>query len=357
VTLNYTHIPAYYKILENLPLQLAFRAQTVSQWATWRQELSLKLIELLGGFPLQPVDLNPVLLEREELSEYLLEKVAFKTDEDVYLPCYVLTPKNVNPPYRPVIALHGHGAGGAAHLVDRLVGGVDPEEERKFIANFHYDYASQLVKNGFLVFVPELTGFGERMEKLPFMANYLYSNYGEELLKSSCRAINLLYMLIGKTVNGLRVWDVMRTIDYIRSRSEPMVGGLACMGLSGGGMTTLYASAVDRRITAAVINGYFNTYRGSIASVFHCECNYIPGLLKYAEMPDIAALIAPSPLLVVSGSQDDLFPIDDVEKGYCQLEKVYNLLEIPERLDKDLYEGGHRFSDNKIYDFLNRWLV
>ena len=298
-----------------------------------------------------------MLLEQEEFPDYLVEKVALQTDEDIFMPCYVLTPKNIKPPYRPVIALHGHGTGGAAHIVGRTVPGVEKEEEKRFINNFNYDYARQLVKKGFMVFAPDLTGFGERMEKLPFMTNYLYSNYGDDLLKSSCRSINLLYLLIGKTANGLRVWDVMRTIDYIRSRPELMINGLCCMGLSGGGMTTLYASAVDKRITVSIINGYFNTYRGSISSVFHCECNYIPSLLKYAEMPDIASLIAPNPLLVVSGTQDDLFPIKEVIKGYGQLETVYSLLGIPEKLDKDFYEGGHRFSNNKIFTFLDRWLV
>jgi hypothetical protein len=91
--------------------------------------------------------------------------------------------------------------------------------------------------------------------------------------------------------------------------------------------------------------------------VFHCECNYIPGLLKYAEMPDIASLIAPRPLLVVSGTQDDLFPVDQVEAGYRQLQQLYRLLGVPERLDKDIYEGGHRFSANKIFGFLDRWLT
>lgn len=353
---NYTHIPSLYKNIENTPRKLALRANDCEEWAVWKEELTRVLIQLLGGFPQQKVDLSPVTLETEEHEDYRLEKVVIRTDEDIYMPCYVLLPKGVKPPYRPVVALHGHGAGGAAHLVGRTMKNLNPKEERQFITNFNYDYARQLVKHGFMVFAPELTGFGERMEKLPFMTTYLYSDYGNDLWKSSCRSINLLYMMVGKTANGLRVWDVMRTIDYVRTRSEAISDGLACMGLSGGGMTTLYASAVDPRISVSVINGYFNSYRGSILSVFHCECNYIPGLLNYAEMPDIASLIAPRPLLVVSGRKDDLFPVDQVEQGYLQLARLYRMLGVEERLDKDIYDGGHRFSDNKIYSFLDRWL-
>jgi dienelactone hydrolase len=207
-----------------------------------------------------------------------------------------------------------------------------------------------------MVFAPTLTGFGDRMETLPFMTQTLYSEYGDPMWLSSCRSLSLIGMLLGKTTNGMRVWDVMRTIDYIQSRSESFIDGVGCMGLSGGGMTTMYASAVEPRISVSVVNGYFSTFRDSIMSVFHCTCNYIPEIVKYAEMSDIAGLIAPRPLLVVSGTEDDLFPVGAVEAGFAELQKIYGLLDVPEKLDKDIYKGGHRFSDNKVFNWFDRWL-
>lgn len=353
---NYTHIEHLWNIYQDMPRQLAFRAKTKEEWALWREELEKKLIDLLGNFPTERPPLKTIVLETNETPDYFMEKVAFQSDDGVYVPCFVLIPKNVKPPYRPVVSLHGHGSGGADHTLGLITNEETRAQEEKLIKNFNYDYSRKLAQRGYMVFVPGLSGFGERMETLPYMTQTLYTEYGNPMWKSSCRSIAFISMMLGKTVNGIRVWDVMRTIDYIRSRPEPMINGVGCLGLSGGGMTTLYSSAVEPRITVSVINGYFSSYRASIMGVFHCECNYIPGIAKYAEMSDIAGLIAPRPLLIVSGTDDDLFPVDAVESGYRELKKVYDLLGVPERLDNDIYKGGHRFSDNKAFDWLDKWL-
>ena len=59
-----------------------------------------------------------------------------------------------------------------------------------------------------------------------------------------------------------------------------------------------------------MISGYLNTFRDSIMSLSHCIDNYVPGILNWAEMYDVAGLIAPRPLFVESGIKDDIFPIE-----------------------------------------------
>jgi len=348
--LDYTTLSSLQRHYDNVPRQLAFRARTRAEWAAWHEALHNKLVTLLGGFPLESPSLDEVRLETRQEADYRLEKVAFQSEPGLYTPCYVLVPRHVEPPYRPVIALHGHGTGGAAHTVGLIVDERTRTEEKAHILAHNYDYGRQLARRGFMVFVPEQRGFGERMETEPEMI------HGDSMWQSSCRALSLIAMLLGKTAIGLRVWDVMRTVDYIRSRSEPVVAGIGCLGLSGGGTTTLFATALEARITVAVVSGYCNTFRDSIMSTVHCECNYIPGILKYAEMADIAALIAPRPLLVESGIEDPIFPVEATESAYRELESVYKLLEVPERLDKDIFAGGHRFSGRRAFDWLRRWL-
>ncbi|MEO8604154.1 MAG: acetylxylan esterase, partial [bacterium] len=68
----------------------------------------------------------------------------------------------------------------------------------------------------------------------------------------------------------------------------------------------------DPRISVTVLSGAFSSFRSSIMSTIHCDCNYIPGILQYAEMADIAALIAPRPLLIEAGTVDPIFPVEDV---------------------------------------------
>ena len=58
-------------------------------------------------------------------------------------------------------------------------------------------------------------------------------------------------LLVGQTMIGWRVWDVMRTIDYIATRPELDASRVGCMGISGGGTVTLFATALEPRIRVA----------------------------------------------------------------------------------------------------------
>lgn len=352
--LDYTTLPSLWRHYEDSPRQLAFRARTRKDWASWREALRGKVTELLGGFPAEGAPLASVVLARQDTPDYLMEKVAFQSEPELYVPCYVITPRRARPPYRPVIVLHGHGSGGAAHLLGRVADESRRAEEEAHIRATNGDYALQLAQHGFMVFVPEQRGFGERLDSLVAISG-TEAELEQRSIKS-CRAMAFNAMLLGKTAIGLRAWDAMRTVDYIRSRPEPMVDGIGCLGLSGGGTTTLFATALENRITVAVISGYINTFRASIMAMRHCECNYIPGVLKYAEMSDIAGLIAPRPLLVESGTEDHIYPVEATEAAYQELRQVYELLEVPERLAKDIFRGGHRFSGRKAFTWLDRWL-
>ena len=332
------------------PRTFGYAATTLAEWAEWNAQLTAKVGDLLGTMPMTRVALQPQILEVEELPEYRLEKVAFQSEAGIHVPCYVLIPRHVNPPYRAVIALHGHGSGGAAHLLGRTRHAATREQEIEHIAAHNYDYAHQLACRGFLVFAPEQRGFGERMETDPGMT------FGEAMGRSSCRSLAFNALLMGRTVLGMRVWDVMRTLDYIATRPEETRPGVGCVGLSGGGTTTLYATIVEPRITVAVLSGAFSSFRSSIMSTIHCDCNYLPGILQYVEMADLAALIAPRPLLIEAGTQDPIFPVDEVKLASTQVARVYALLGMPERFDQDIFEGGHRFSGKKTFDWFAHWL-
>ena len=96
----------------------------------------------------------------------------------------------------------------------------------------------------------------------------------------------------------------MRTIDYIATRPDLDSSRVGCMGISGGGTATLFRrGARSAHSRVAMVSGYLNTFRDSVGSLAHCVDNYVPGILNWAEMHDIAGLIAPRPLFVESGEQ------------------------------------------------------
>lgn len=323
--------------------ELSFSAKNKQEFSKWRGRIAKKLTELLGGFSEKKCPLNPQVFERVETESYIREKVVIESNPGSLVPLYVFVPKKGKKPFPAVVAVHGHGRG------MRCTAGVwDSEEERRDIELVNHDYGRQFAERGYMVFAPEMTGFGLRREDEDKRA-------GEGYL--SCRILSWHAAIIGKTAIGLRVWDVMRVIDYAEMREECNARKkIGCVGLSGGGTVTLYTSALEKRIKCAVVSGYLNTFEDSILAMHHCDCNYIPGIRKYAEMSDVASMIAPRALLIEAGTKDEIFPIGATKSAYEKLKNVYKLLDKEDHLDIDIQEGGHRFYGIKAFDWMDRWL-
>jgi dienelactone hydrolase len=340
-------VPGLLRRYDQASPRLAFRARTPAEALAWQAELRAAFARLLGEWPAERCHLDPHLIDSVEDEHFTRELIVFQTQTGEYVPCYILVPRAVAPPYRAVIALHGHGSAGARHVVGLAANAAEAE----LAARANYDYARQLALRGFLVFAPTLRGFGERMEPAPLR------DTSNEMYASSCEAAAYDALLFGQTLLGLRVWDQMRLIDYIATRPEPRGRGLACVGLSGGGTVTTYAAALEPRITCAVISCALNPYRDSILPLSHCACNYVPGVLQIAEMADIAGLIAPRPVLIEAGTEDQGFPLAGTRRAVADLRRVYECLGAGGALETDIFEGGHRWSGAKAYDWLAKELA
>jgi pimeloyl-ACP methyl ester carboxylesterase len=91
-------------------------------------------------------------------------------------------------------------------------------------------------------------------------------------------------------------------------------------------------------------------------SIHHCVDNYIPRLLKYAEMSDIMGLFAPRPVVIVAGKEDTIFPIAGVRKAYRDLKRIYRACDAESRCHLVIGDGGHRFYAEKAWPVLLREL-
>src|SRR5581483_3031595 len=139
---------------------------------------------------------------------------------------------------------------------------------------------------------------------------------------SACQPAAGAALLLGQTMIGWRVWDVMRAIDWIETRPELDAKRVGCMGISGGGTCTTFSAALEPRIKAAMVSGYINTFQASVMSISHCIDNYVPGILNWAEQYDVAGLIAPRPLFVESGENDTIFPIAASKASFERVRSV-----------------------------------
>ena len=111
----------------------------------------------------------------------------------------------------------------------------------------------------------------------------------------TCHHVAGLAFHLGGSVVGLRTHDAARLLDFLSTRTDIDFSRIGAMGISGGGMHTLFSTCLDQRIRACVISGYYSSFRASILGMHHCTCNYVPGLWRFGEMHDLIGLVAPPP--------------------------------------------------------------
>ena len=304
------------------PLKLTFLAKTRKQAEAWQTELRAKLVDLVGGFPGQRSPLRAQTVEVREFPTYRREKFVFESRPGVGVLGYLIVPAQARQPLRTVVCIPGHGRG-----VDDIVG---IEEQ----PSYEHNFALQVVKHGLAAVAIEPMAFGCRRDAI---------TRAKGPAAYACQPVAGSALLLGETMIGWRVYDVMRTIDWIETRPELDASRVGCMGISGGGTCTLFAAAMEPRIRAAMVSGYLNTFRASIMSMSHCIDNYVPGILRWAEMYDVAGLIAPRPLFSEAGDRDPIFPVEASRESFARVRKVYEVFGASEAAQQEIFAGVHEF--------------
>jgi len=337
---------------DTLSRQMGFRARSVEEHQTWQSELRARLRQITGIDTMIGCALDPVVTERVEMDGYVRERVLLHTEPGVVMPMYVLVPESMAAGERrpAVITPHGHGSGGKLSPAGRSdIPGVE-----EAIQQYNYDYGVQYVRQGYVTFCPDARGFGERRE-WPRQGDC-----ADLLLSSSCEVLNHMALPLGQTVTGMWAWDLMRLADYVATRAECDAARLGCAGLSGGGLQTLWFAALDERVRCAVVSGYFYGFKDSLLRLCgNCSCNYVPRLWELADVGDIAALIAPRPLLIETGSLDPLNGergLENVREQLVITRQAYDLLNASGSLAHDVFEGEHRWHGEEALPWMTQWI-
>ncbi|NOU96843.1 dienelactone hydrolase [Paenibacillus sp. LMG 31456] len=308
-------------------------------WSEKKIGVRSKLLESLGAFPEQAADLKPIVLHRIERDGYIEERVEYSTDGNLRVPAYVLIPKRLKGRTPAVLAWHGHGYGSREIVGLQPDGTIDDTQP-----GIHQHFAVQLVQRGMIVIAPEIIGFGDRR---------MQADRAKDSRKSSsCSSLASRLLLYGRTLAGLRIYEAMRTMDYLATREDVDAKRIGSMGFSGGGLIASLSSALDERIHATVICAFTSTFRGSLLSMNHCIDNYLPSILPNADLPELIGLIAPRSLFVESGVDDPLFPIQSVREAIRVLNEIYEAEKASERFEVDLFPGKHEVSGRQSYDWL-----
>jgi dienelactone hydrolase len=301
---------------------------------SWQQRAFARLTALVPARPRVP--LNVETTETIDCDSYLRHRIVYDSEPDMSMPAYLLVPKDRTAPGPAVLAQHGHGPGKSQ--VAGLPGeaGGEPSENA--------DYGHQLALRGYVVLAPDLRGFGERTDWNP--PNIYHCDYSQ-----------MHTTMLGLDMLALDLWDLARGLDVLSE--HPLVDDtrLGMVGLSQGGTCTLFLTALDARIRAAVVSGYFSSIHASAAIPWNmCGSQVLRGMLSAFEHVDVAALIAPRALLIESGTEDMIFPSTVATAEHAKLRRVYDALGAPDRTEIEVLTGGHAWHGLRAYPFLETHL-
>jgi len=333
------------------PRALACTARTEQDWRDWRQAFTGQLRSLMAPWP-KPCALDPLVLERVQCDGYVREKVLFFSERDMCVPVYVLIPEAAPVDRRcpAVICQHGHGYG-----KDDVVGLTHGTlQQWRLGQREQYAYGVALARGGYVVLAMDARGFGERA------LGYAFGSGDARIGDDSCHGCNIVQMkaqLLGLNMFTLNVFDLIRCLDYLTTRPDVDPARIACAGLSYGAALTLFSAALDERIKVAVVSGFVaSLYDETFVHGDTCGQQVVPRLLEWGEISDVACLIAPRPLLVESGTEDELFGIEAARQAVTAVRQLYDALHVPELVMHHVFAGGHRWDGKNTLAWLERWL-
>ena len=329
------HITPYLRRqMNDHPPRLAFSATSREEWRVWQHELRTKLRELLAPWP-QSADLSPEIVQVSDEGDHWREEIILSSHTNMELLCFLLRPKEKGYPRPAILALHGHGNGKS-----EIVGLVESETNQ--------GYGLQMVRAGYLVFTLDFFPFGTREET---------EHNAREGFEYACNSTLIRTLLWGYNLLTLNLVDIFRALDYLETRPEVDPARIGVMGCSYGGTTSMYAAILDQRIKATVLSCSLGEYRGHGVELDElCGAQVVPGILQWAEMGDVAGLLAPRPLFAENAHNDECFPWPYTEPTLERLREVYRVAGAEEHLVIYNYDGTHQYYGGGVVEFWKRYM-
>lgn len=338
-------------------------AGSYKEWAQHAREC------LLSGlhYELPPPDLNATTIDRLETDTFIREKIEFNTTPWFRVPGYFYTPKNVPLPAPALIVMHEWGGPmlfGAERVCGESVHPVITEHRDRVTSG--RPLADWYASNGYAVIVIDAYHFGHRSPRginglpLDFSPATLdsaklseYDSLTREILYLGVRELNWA----GTTWAGLNYGDDSRCVDYLLSRKEVDGTRIGCTGLSGGGWRTDMIAALEPRVKATVSVGWMTTgdtqQAYNLAGAIGSFC-LLPGVWNRMDIPDMIAMAAPKACMVVSGTNDPLFPPLGQREAASQIAQAFSWAGMADHF-RSYTPGKEHCYDSEIQEEALRW--
>jgi Acetyl esterase (deacetylase) len=365
------------KVLGDGPALLSFRTGKWKDVREWRKVARKRALEYiapvdLGGVPKVTVTGRTTYdgLDIEFLS-WQLPSGGGRTE------AVLLKPAGARGPLPGILALHDHG--GNKFLGWRKVARTDSKpwaiQEKHQAENYGgLAWANEIAKRGYVVLAHDTFPFASRRVMVKDVPERIrrdgvdptpddmegirrynrFAGQHEDVMEKSL-------ISAGTTWPGVYLVEDQKALDVLCSRKEVDPTRIGCGGLSGGGMRTVYLGGLDDRIKVAVAVGFMTTWRDLILdkAFTHTWMTFVPLLPKYLDFPEILALRAPAPTLVLNCKEDKLYTLSEMQRADAMMAETFKRAGAPQNYRTIFYEGGHRFDKEMqadAFDWFDRFL-
>jgi dienelactone hydrolase len=309
-------IAAYFKNeTEKLAKACLADVKTLEDWSARRETYRQQLREMLGLDPMpERTPLNAVVTGTLEHPEFLVEKLHFQSRPHLYVTANLYLPKNRKGPAPAVLYVCGHGGA--------KIDGVSYGNKTTY-----QHHGAWFARHGYVCLIIDTVQLGE-------IEGIHHGTYRENMWWWNARSY---------TPAGVEAWNAIRALDYLESRPAVDRERLGVTGRSGGGAYSWWLAALDDRVKAAVpVAGITNLENHVVDGCVegHCDCMYLVNTHRW-DYAQVAALVAPRPLLIANSDRDTIFPLDGVLDVHGKVRQIYDLYDRPERLGLNITAGGH----------------
>jgi dienelactone hydrolase len=310
------------------------KLKTPADVAARQKSLHAKFVAALGGFP-EKTPLKAKTVGTLKRDGYTIEKVIYESRPEHHVTANLYLPEGKGP-FPAVLMPLGHSQNGKA-------------------ADYMQRGAILLAKNGIAALVYDPIGQGERSQLLDPLGNPAIKGSTSEHTM-----VGVGSLLVGQSTASYRIWDGIRSIDYLASRPEIDAKKLGCSGCSGGGTLTSYLMALDDRILAAAPSCYITSLERLFATIGPQDAEQnITGQVAFGlDHADYIFLRAPRPTLLLASTRD-FFDIQGTWNTFREAKRVYTLLGSPDQLDIIEADAGHGYPKSHreaMARFMCRWL-
>ena len=285
------------------------------EWEPRRQDLQQQILSAAGLLPMPAkTPLRPRVVRHLEYSGYTIEVVLIETLPGYFLGGNLYRPAGKKQASPAVLIPHGHWKRG--RLEDQPSYSVPA-------------LGINLARQGYIAFAYDMVGFNDTRQ-----TPHSFGGWGE--------------VLWGFSPMGLQLWNSIRAVDYLQSLPDVDGHRIAATGASGGGSQTFLLAAVDERVGfAAPVNMISAYMQGGD------PCEEAPNLRVDTFNVEIAATIAPRPMLLVSSTHDWTrhTPVEE----FPALQRIYSLYGAVQNVQNVHVDAEHNYnrqSREAVYRFL-----